>query len=96
MEFEKNKPTTAQDIALADAQKVTLQPLHVDVAVEPISSHIYQQADATFAFEHEATVDTQRSRVGSITRSHHLLAFVSAATTAVIFGGILFWLSLQR
>jgi LPS O-antigen subunit length determinant protein (WzzB/FepE family) len=35
MEFENNTPVPEQDRRLAEAKKLTLQPLHTDVAPEP-------------------------------------------------------------
>lgn len=37
MEFEDNKPVSDEDRRLAEAKKLTLQPLHTDIAQEELS-----------------------------------------------------------
>ena len=94
MEFEKNKPTTAQDIALADAPKVTLKPVHSDVAPEPLSTSYGQHNDNTFSFERDSTANTTDR--ASTKHPHHSLAAAIAIYAAAVFAGITFYLSFLR
>lgn len=93
MEFEKNKPTTAQDIALADAQKVTLSPLHSEVAPEPLSTTYAHQGDGNFGFERESTASTSDSESK---HPHRSLAAAIAIYVSAVFAGITFYLSFLR
>lgn len=85
MEFERNTPATAQDIALADSPKVTLQPVHGEVRVESTATNYAHQNEAIFEFESEATDAAAAQQPG--TSSHHVTAIITAVAIAVIFGG---------
>lgn len=87
MEFEKNKPTTAADIALADAPKVTLQPVHGDIHAEATNMNYSHQGEANFKFESESTDAT----ADTLNRSHphHRIALIIAIVTAIVFGSCL-------
>lgn len=85
MEFEKNIPATAEEIALADAPKLTLQPNNADIAPEPLNSNHSHQNEAAFAFESETT-DPANSLAPQANHSHATAALV-AIGCAVLFGG---------
>lgn len=93
MEFEKNKPATAEDIALADTPKVTLQPVHGEIRTEPINNNYTHENEATFKFEAESTDAAALAPDSSSTgRSHHRMAVIVSLATAVVFGLVLFGL----
>lgn len=93
MEFEKNKPATAEDIALADTPKVTLQPVHGEIRTEPINNNYTHQNEASFKFEAEST-DAAALAAGSGSAGHprHGMAVIVSLATAVVFGLVLFGL----
>jgi hypothetical protein len=92
MEFEKNTAPTAEDIALADAPKVTVQPLHAEIPIDPVTYH-YQQ-EKTFTFESEKTDGTKwRSKFGQ--HQHHFAA-VTSIGIVVVFAASLSILYLSR
>ena len=93
MEFEKNKQTTAQDIALADAQKVTLVPVHSEIIPEPLSANYGRLNDGPVNFELEST-----EHIGDAPSKHphHSLAAAIAIYVAAVFAGITFYLSFLR
>lgn len=93
MEFEKNKPVTAEDIALADAPKVTLQPTHAEVKAEPVNSNYTHENEATFAFETESTPTPVTSANEHPTNHpHRKIAAVAATAIVFVFGLALFGL----
>ncbi len=87
MEFEKNIPATAEEIALADAPKLTLQPNNADIAPEPLNSNHSHLNEATFAFESEKT-DPASNATPQVNHSH-LTATLVAIGCAVLFSGAL-------
>lgn len=87
MEFEKAKPATAQQVALADAPLMTVQPVHADVRPDVPNTNYTHQNEAVFEFESETT-DQAAFRAGTA-HPHHMTGIIVAATTASLFGGIL-------
>lgn len=91
MEFEKNAPTTAQDIALADAARVTLQPMHGDIKPDSITSTAIA-TDATresFEFETESTAPAAMSSSKLTDHPHHTMAIIIALISMLTFGGMM-------
>jgi|GEM_PF-2069590 len=97
MEFERNKPTTAEDIALADAPRVTIQPMDAnvapDLAMVPGIGNL--EARRNFEFETESTTAQALSSSGR-RPSHHYLAILVGLLTVVVFGGAIALLYLLR
>jgi hypothetical protein len=86
MEFEHDKPATAQDIALADAPKVTLQPYH-DVQADSVVADRSHRNEGSFEFESEST-DAAALTAQSSTQPHRT-ALLAAIGTVVAFGVVL-------
>ncbi len=86
MEFERNAPTTAQDVALADTPRLSLDPLHTDIQADLSNApHLANdEAARTFEFETESTAAAAKSRTDGST-SHHRTAALLGAATALLF-----------
>jgi hypothetical protein len=60
MEFEENKPTSDEDHRLAEAKKLTLQPVHADIMPDALpdtelgARHLNEPAIANMANDTEA------------------------------------------
>jgi len=102
MEFETNKPTSSQDIALADAPHVTVEPLHevtpdltnADLTNAPAIGN--KEADRTFGFEAESTEAAALSDTNRTAHPHHRLAAVIGLATALAFGAVIYLLYSAR
>jgi len=97
MEFETNKPTSSQDIALADAPHVTVEPLHEvtpDLTNAPAIGN--KEADRTFGFEAESTEAAALSDTNRTAHPHHRLAAVIGLATALAFGAVIYLLYSAR
>ncbi|MES2875966.1 MAG: hypothetical protein V4678_00690 [Patescibacteria group bacterium] len=94
MEFEKNTPASAQDIALADTPKVTLQPVSSNVRAEAVMNNYSHQNEAAFEFETESTGTPAAASTTS--HSHHKVALISAVLCATLFGAALYVLLSNR
>jgi hypothetical protein len=91
MEFEKNAPVTAEDVALADAQHVTVQPvhqeIHADLSDAPLITSM--ESSRTFEFESEATTPSS-DKSQSSSHPHRRIALLLAALIAILFAGGLY------
>ena len=88
MEFERNTPATPQDIALADAPKVTLQPLNTEIHAESVQNNYSHNNEATFEFE---TEKTDGESVATNQRHPHThIAAITSLACACVFGVMLF------
>lgn len=82
MEFEDNTPVSDVDRRLAEAKKLTLQPMHSDIAPDDMpdsviaSRHVNEPAIANIAS------DTEESTASAIQPSKGLLAAKSATKPA--------------
>lgn len=87
MEFERNTPTTAQDIALADTPRLLLDPLHSDVHADLSNAPRLQNGDVarTFEFETESTAVAATSSAKNSSAAHHRTAALLGAGTALLF-----------
>ena len=97
MEFEKDTRASAQEIALADAPHVNVEPAHGDV--RPDTTNIPNAArpdNRNFEFETESTADLAESSGTKSRHSHHRLALVLAIGTVMLFGAALAFLYLFR
>lgn len=91
MEFERNAPTTAQDVALADAPRLSLNPLHGDVRADLSSAPRLGSASATqpFEFETESTAAAAKSHTSGSTSHHRTAALLGAATALLFISGLI-------
>jgi hypothetical protein len=97
MEFEKNKPATAQDMALADTPRVTLEPAHGDVRPDtPNVPNAARPDNRNFEFETESTADAALSTGTVSHQSHHRFALVLTIITVLLFAAALAVLYLLR
>ncbi len=99
MEFEKNAPVTAEDVALADAPRLNLQPMHGEVKAEQIDTPHSAQV-GTFAFDAESTsADTDTSpeaAPASDAHPHKATALLVATGCVVVFGGLVAFVYFSR
>lgn len=87
MEFEKDKPASAEEIALADAPHMSVNPAHSDI--QPNAANVPSAArpdNRNFEFETESTAELAMSNAGGKRQSHHRNALVLALLTVVLFG----------
>lgn len=99
MEFEKNTPATAEDIALADAPRLTLEPVNGDVKADQFNS-VRTFSTETFEFDTEST--TPEAHDGNAVSStpephpHRMTALLAAIGCVVIFGSLITIVFLNR
>lgn len=82
MEFEKNAPATAEEIALANAPKITVQPLSNNITPGLLNTNRSHANEATFVFEAETT-ETQVN--DGTEKPTHTVAIVIAGACALCF-----------
>lgn len=84
MEFEKNAPTTAQDIARSEIPHMTVEPMHRSIEPEFIDapSGITTEAKQGFSFEAESTAGLAAETKPH--KSHHLKAITVAGLVLAI------------
>lgn len=83
MEFEKNIPPTAEDIALADIPKVTIHPLHKDLSLDSRSFDRSHSNEGTFSFEHETTEQHTHNESSLQQHPHRTIALTAALSSVV-------------
>jgi hypothetical protein len=97
MEFEKNKPITADDIAMANAPHVTLEPAHGDIRPDVANiPNVARPDNRTFKFETESTAEIAAAAPSGVKHQHHSLALIFAIVTVVIFVAVLALLYVVR
>jgi hypothetical protein len=97
MEFEKNRPTTAQDIALAEIPHVTVEPAHRDIRPDVSNSpHMARPDNRNFEFETESTAQTALTTATPSAHPHRNFALLVTIVTVVLFAAALAVLYLLR
>ena len=84
MEFERNAPTTAEDLALADTPKVTIQPAH-ELEAMPVIADRSHRTDGSFPFETESTAPAALTSSELNSRAHHRLALTVSTVIVLVF-----------
>lgn len=93
MEFGKSTKVSAEDVALADAPRVALQPVHRDIRSQTPTVQDSEVVSG-FAFEQESTAEA--AIVKPAKHPHHSTAvIVSICVTAVFVGAIAFFYFLR-
>lgn len=90
MEFEKDKQASDEEIALADAPHMSVNPAHGDI--QPNVANIPNAArpdNRNFEFETESTAELAMSSAGDKPQPHHRTALVLALLTVLLFGAAL-------
>lgn len=97
MEFEKNKPATADDITLADAPRVTLEPTHGDLSpgIGNSPNAAGRPDNRNFEFETESTAEAALSTPSS-RHPHRKTALLFTLLTVILFAAALAVLYLLR
>ena len=86
MEFQEDTPATAREVALGDAEHVTLLPAHGDIdATTPTA--INSETNRAFSFDTEST--EAAARTAELHNGHHHLALAISIVCVVLFGGVL-------
>lgn len=97
MEFEKNTPATAEDIALAEVPHRTVQPAHGDIRADVVNVPTATRPDnRNFEFETESTAEAALSTSSTSHHPHHKTAVLLSAGTALLFVAVLAALYLTR
>jgi len=98
MEFEKDKPATAEDIALANVPRVKLEPAHdglrPDIGNSPNAAS--RPDNRNFEFETESTADAAMADTTRSRHPHHSVALVLTILTVVLFLAALAVLYIMR
>lgn len=86
MEFEDNRPATTEEIALANAPRLTLKPTHSDVAPEPLNTTLPRQDEPNFAFDAESTQQVITAEPQAEPRAQtHKTALIVSVGCALLF-----------
>jgi len=92
MEFESNTPPSDREIALADAPRLSIQPVHIDRLPEATSIDRSRRNDRTFEFERETTTETAIQS----SHPHHRTAIIAGVACAVLFCSVIMLLYLAQ
>ena len=94
MEFETNDEPSNEAVALAQAPKVMLQPIH-SIEAAPMSAQHDPAVERTFDFERETTTAMTAVPAHDDT-TNHKTALAVAALCALVFVAILLILFIAR
>jgi hypothetical protein len=94
MEFEKNKPTTQRDITLANAARVTLQPYHQNIDIDPVSNE-HMSSTSAYVDAIPGKTQSQHSDISAGIRHHKFAAIVTLIVTVLLAAGM-YWLFQHR
>jgi hypothetical protein len=92
MEFEDNRPTSEADRRLAEAKKLTLQPVHADVHPEgPLDSeiaaaHVNGQAIANVSNDTEEMTTQLQPTQSFLDANHPTIAAPAPQSRRLVFG----------
>lgn len=96
MEFEENKPTSDADRRLAEAKKLTLQPIHADITPDTLpdtelaAHHVNEPAIANISNDTEAAATFIQPTNSILGQQHGTSKSQSKLITSLILGAAVF------